>query len=245
MACSPWNGSGGPTLEPSSSWDPPLAGEPVPWEQVEASLRIPQRWPEPHKLSPRIPELPRRAAVAVLLWGDARGAQDIVLIRRGHSAPQHGGELAFPGGMAEPFDRDLPATARRELEEELGVTEGLWELGCFPDGVAKARTRFTPVFLRWEVPQPAFVLGSEIAAVLRLPLTPLMAAPWFTQRLEIQGRALDIPRLELRIAPLWGATAMVLKAWLDVLSSVRIGRQPDTLLEGPAAPSNPMPKATL
>lgn len=218
-------------MEPSSSapeaaravWVPPASGPAVPWARIEASLRIPQRWADPFRLTARVPENPRRAAVAVLLWGDALGAKDLVLIRRGHSAPQHGGELAFPGGMAEPSDRDLPATARRELEEELGVKDGLWELGCFPDGVAKGRTRFTPVFLRWEVPEPVFALGSEVQAVLRLPLEPLAEAPWFRQRIEIQGFALDIPRLELPIAPLWGATALVLKSWLDVLGSVRNG----------------------
>jgi len=203
-----------------SVWTPPTHGDPVPWERVATSLRIPQRWPDPHRLTRRLPESPRRAAVAVLLWGDAQGARDVVLIQRGASAPQHGGELAFPGGMAEPGDRDLQATARRELDEELGVRDGLWELGCFPDGVAKGRTRFTPVFLRWEVPEPTFTLGSELQKVFLLPITPLMTAPWFTQRLEFGGVALDIPRLELDLAPLWGATATVLKAWLDVLSTV-------------------------
>jgi len=192
-------------------------GEPVAWARVEASLRIAQRWPDPFKLSPRTPENPRRAAVAVLLWGNALGAREVVLVRRGATAPHHPGELAFPGGMAEPGDRDLTATARRELEEELGVKDGLWEMGCFPDGVAKARTRFTPLFLRWEEPEPRFSLSSEIQDVLRLPLEPLMHAPWGIQRLELHGAALDIPRLELPMAPLWGATAFVLKAWLDVL----------------------------
>jgi 8-oxo-dGTP pyrophosphatase MutT (NUDIX family) len=189
---------------------------------VEASLRICQRWEHPHLLAYRVAESPRRAAVAVLLWGGADGAREVVLVQRGASAPQHGGELAFPGGMEEPFDRDLPATARRELMEELGVTAGLWELGCFPDGVAKARTRFTPVFLRWEVPQPEFRLGSEIQDVLRLPLAGLMTAPWTVQSLELKGATLAVPRLELPGVPLWGATAMVLKTWLDLLSSVRI-----------------------
>ena len=201
----------------------------MPWDQIAESLRIPQRWADPHRLSPRIPEQPRRAAVAVLLWGGAEGAREVVLVKRGSTAPQHAGELAFPGGMAEPFDRDLPATARRELAEELGVTEGLWELGCFPDGVARSRTRFTPVFLRWEVPEPRFELGSEIQDVLRLPLVPLLGAPWFLQRLELKGLALDVPRLELPGTPLWGATAMVLKAWLDVLSTVRTGPGADTV----------------
>jgi hypothetical protein len=31
-----------------------------------------------------------------------------------------------------------------------------------------------------------------------------------------------VPRLELPLAPLWGATAMVLKTWLDLLESVRM-----------------------
>ena len=201
----------------------------MPWGQIASSLCIANRWADPHRLSPRIPENPRRAAVAVLLWGGAEGAREVVLVKRGSTAPQHAGELAFPGGMAEPGDRDLPATARRELAEELGVTEGLWELGCFPDGVARSRTRFTPVFLRWEVPEPEFELGSEIQDVLRLPLVPLLGAPWFLQRLELKGLALDVPRLELPGTPLWGATAMVLKAWLDVLSTVRTGPGADTV----------------
>jgi 8-oxo-dGTP pyrophosphatase MutT (NUDIX family) len=155
--------------------------------------------------------------VAVLLWGDAAGARRVVLVRRGATAPHHPGELAFPGGMAEREDRDLPATARRELEEELGVREGLWELGCFPDGIARGRTRFTPVFLRWEG-EIAFRVGAEIQDVLALPLEPLLRAPWEIQRLEVRGTPLKVPRLELEPTPLWGATALVLKTWLDVLS---------------------------
>jgi 8-oxo-dGTP pyrophosphatase MutT (NUDIX family) len=193
----------------------------IPWAQVEASLRLCQRWENPHLLFSREAESPRRAAVAVLLWGGPDGARDVVLVQRGASAPHHGGELAFPGGMEEPCDRDLPATARRELAEELGVTEDLWELGCFPDGVAKARTRFTPVFLRWEAPAPRFQLGSEIQDVLRLPLDGLLDAPWTTQILELRGTTVAVPRLELALAPLWGATARVLKTWLDLLGTVR------------------------
>jgi 8-oxo-dGTP pyrophosphatase MutT (NUDIX family) len=165
------------------------------------------------------PESPRRAAVAVVLWGDVAGARQLILIQRGFDAPQHPGEVAFPGGMEETSDRDLPSTARRELYEELGVQGGLWELGCFPDGVAKARTRFTPVFFRWEVPEPRFEIGSEIQDVLLLPLKPLMTAPWTLQTFERGGAVFSVPRLELPKAPLWGATAHVLKAWLDILAA--------------------------
>ena len=124
-----------------NAWRPPEEAPLVPWPRIAESLRLPQLGPNPHKLSPRIPENPRRAAVGVILWGEAAGARKLVLVQRGFGAPQHPGEIAFPGGMVEPGDRDLPATARREVAEELGLAKGLWELGCFPDGVAKAQTR--------------------------------------------------------------------------------------------------------
>jgi 8-oxo-dGTP pyrophosphatase MutT (NUDIX family) len=202
-------------------WRPPDDAPSVPWSRIAESLRLPQLGLNPHKLSVRIPEDPRRAAVGVILWGDPAGARKVVLAQRGFGAPHHPGEIAFPGGMVEPLDRDLPATARREVAEEIGISEGLWELGCFPDGVAKVRVRFTPVFFRWEEPAPAFRLDRELEQVLMLPLASLMAAPWTTERLERHGLAMDVPRLELAMggweAPLWGATAFVLKAWLDIL----------------------------
>lgn len=191
----------------------------VPWETIQASLVRMARWPSPHKLSPWLPTSERRAAVAVLLWGSASGAGELVLVQRGDGAPQHAGELAFPGGMVDPWDRDLPGTARRELWEELGVRDGLWEMGCLPDGVAKARTRFTPVVLRWEDPQRRLEVGPEIARPVWVGLRWLLEAPWTSERLIHQGMAVDVPRLELPglSVPLWGATALVLHAWLQVL----------------------------
>jgi hypothetical protein len=53
-------------------------------------------------------------------------------------------------------------------------------------------------------------------------LQPLLEAPWTTEILDRQGLALEIPRLELPQAPLWGATAFVLKAWLDVLKGTKL-----------------------
>lgn len=170
-----------------------------------------------------VPESSRRAAVAVVLWGDPAGARKLVLVQRGFEAPHHGGEIAFPGGMVEAQDRDMPDTARRELHEELGIRDALWEMGCFPDGVAKARTRFTPVFFRWEIPEPRFEVGYEILEVFLLPLEPLMRAPWTLQTFEREGLMFTIPRLELPRAPLWGATAFVLKTWLDILSATAEG----------------------
>jgi len=206
------------SVRPTEVWHPPAEAPALPWAAVEASLRAANRLSSPHKLSPWAPTSQRRAAVAVVLWGDAQGARRVILAQRGHGAPHHAGELAFPGGMAEPGDRDLRATARRELHEELGLSAGLWELGCFPDGVAKGRTRFTPVFFRWEAHEPCLRPGPELECGLMLPLGPLLQAPWGTETHVHHDLALEAPRLELPEAPLWGATAFVLRAWLDLLA---------------------------
>lgn len=212
----PAKGPSGRFVDP---WPLPEPAPPLPWRAVTDALARAARGPHPHQLSPWRPEQPRRAAVAVVLWGDPSGARRLLLVQRGDGAPHHAGEIAFPGGMAEPGDRDLPATARRELGEELGLEGPLWELGCFPDGVAKARTRFTPVLFRWEAPTLRAAPGPEIQGWLAPSLAGLLEAPWTTQRLGHQGRSFDCPRLELGPAPLWGATALVLRAWLDHLAA--------------------------
>ncbi len=217
---------------PAEPWVPPSEAPPVPWERVELTLRQANRWPSPHRLSPWSPTSPRRAAVAVVLWGDASGARRLLLVRRGDGAPHHPGEWAFPGGMVELADRDLPATARRELAEEVGLSEGLWELGCFPDGVAKGRTRFTPVFFRWEAADPHPEPGPELAEACLLPIVPLMDAPWTAETLTHHGMALRVPRLEMPGGALWGATAFILHAWLQTLTRV---------VSGGEAPRSPRP----
>jgi 8-oxo-dGTP pyrophosphatase MutT (NUDIX family) len=204
-----------------NAWTPPAAAPSIPWERIAGSLRLAHQSQNPHLISPLAPASSRRAAVAVVLWGDPAGARKVVLVQRGFAAPQHAGEIAFPGGMVEARDRDLPDTARRELHEELGIRDGLWEMGCFPDGVAKARTRFTPVFFRWEIPEPKFAIGYEIQNVFLLPLEPLFKAPWTLQTFEREDLVFQVPRLELPSAPLWGATAFVMKAWLDLLDAVQ------------------------
>lgn len=189
--------------------------------RIEETLRLANRSADPHQLMHFDRESAHRAAVAVVLWGDLTGARRVLLAQRGDTAPRNAGELAFPGGMTEPEDRDLPATARRELMEELTMAGEFWELGCFPDGVAKGCTRFTPVFFRWEQAEPKIDPGPEMQRALLLPLQGLLDAPWSQQEIHFEGRKMPVPRLEMAPVPLWGATARVLKAWLDVLAGLR------------------------
>ena len=66
---------------------------------------------------------PRDSAAVILVRASESGAGlDVLLVRRHRKASFMSSAYVFPGGIAEPGEDDLRATAARELAEEAGVT---------------------------------------------------------------------------------------------------------------------------
>ena len=78
---------------------------------------------------------PLRVAVAVII-----NERSEVLLTRRHAERHQGGLWEFPGGKQEPEDANLPATLRREIQEELGVEI---EVGAPVTTVEHAYTHFS------------------------------------------------------------------------------------------------------
>lgn len=55
------------------------------------------------------------ASVAILI----NSKREILYIKRSDNLPTHKGDIAFPGGKKEESDKDIVATALREVQEEL------------------------------------------------------------------------------------------------------------------------------
>lgn len=148
----------------------------------------------------------------------------IVLIERMSTNPndRHSGQISFPGGGLDPSDPSLAAGALREANEEVGVQEKDIELlGKLTDlyipvsnflvhpfvGVLDYAPQFTP--------QP-----SEVKSILEVPIN-LLRDPKTIQNknlnLSPQITLKDVPFYNVQNHVVWGATAMMLSEFLEVL----------------------------
>src|SRR5262245_42050400 len=202
---------------------------PVGGEHVRRALasRAPNRVSEP---------VSRRAAVAIVLREGEAGLEMLFIRRAEHPNDPWSGQMAFPGGRAEPEDKDLRATAVRETAEEIGLDlDGAAEyLGGLDEVRAMARLRpmdlaISPFVFRSLSSTVELRLGPEVRSVHWLPLDELLG-PSRLSTLEYvhQGTALQFPCLRVEELVIWGLTYRMFSSFRSVLL-------PEELTGGPAA----------
>ncbi|GLZ32991.1 coenzyme A pyrophosphatase [Lentzea sp. NBRC 105346] len=122
------------------------------------------------------PDNSGRPASVLMLFGEGNDGPDVLLLRRADTLGSHPGQVAFPGGAADPSDDGPVATALREAYEETGVlATGVRPVAQLPElYVPVSGFVVTPVLAYWEQPSPvAPVDPAETAAVARVPIAHL------------------------------------------------------------------------
>jgi ADP-ribose pyrophosphatase YjhB (NUDIX family) len=135
----------------------------------------------------------------------------------------HKGEICFPGGRAESHDKGLVQTALREAEEEIGLCrEDVDVLGLLDDHISIVGYHITPVV--GAVPYPYdFRINSESENLLLVPLKmALSEAAWMAERTSFRGRGINIYFIEIEGGVVWGATARMLKHFVDLMAGYTI-----------------------
>lgn len=158
----------------------------------------------------------RRAAVLVPLFV-RDGMLWVVFTRRTETVEHHRGQISFPGGVEEPEDEDLAATALRETQEELGILPGdVRLLGALSPIVTV--TDFAVAPFVGAIPQPyAFTPAeSEIAEVIEAPLAALRD-PAILETRVLPGRDEPVLFYQHGRHVIWGATARILAELLEAL----------------------------
>ena len=158
----------------------------------------------------------RLAAVLVPILDGSR----LLFTKRTEHLPRHPGEISFPGGIRHEDDADVAATALRETEEELGIVSTAIELlGALPPLHTFVSSILIVPFVGMLEPRPTLHPNDgEIAEVLEYGFDELVAAEttveWRRERGVYRGYA-----YEMGDHTIWGATAMILHAFLRLVRS--------------------------
>ncbi len=162
---------------------------------------------------------PRRAAVAAVLRPGPRGHEVLLMKRAERPGDPWSGQIALPGGRAEPIDADLAATARREVLEEVRLdlaadAELLCRLAALR---ARAQGKLleldvTPFVFRLLRPVDAVPDRVEAQAVFWLPLAAAARGELDAQHpYEHGGARLQLPAWRFEGHLVWGMTHRMLQ----------------------------------
>lgn len=156
-----------------------------------------------------------REAAVLVAFCECR--QYCLLTLRSEQMRQHGGEVAFPGGMQDGGDETLIATALRETHEEVGVPpSSVKVLQVLPPRFTRQGTRVTPILGEIPFSTPLVACSRELAGVFWLPLEWIIEdRRERTDIFTLQGREYWAPVYRFEAYEIWGFTARLLA---DVVS---------------------------
>jgi len=164
----------------------------------------------------------RKSAVLILLYPKS-GKWNTVFIKRNQYDGPHSGQISLPGGKKIDEDKTLLNTALRETFEETGVKAGdsyialpLTPLHIPVSGFVVhpfiAVLDFTPTFN----PEP-----NEVEYLIEVSLQKLKDPSVLKiKKMPIRGMEVNVPYYDIQGEVIWGATAMIVAEFLDLLGSI-------------------------
>ena len=225
-------------ISPPPNFDPhrvPVIGVDDHLPKVPAQAMLAQalveRFANTHAWTPELLAEPRfsqrtpvHASVLVALVRRDTGLT-VLLTERATHLSSHSGQVAFPGGKADPEDTNTIDTALREAEEEIGLERRFVQvLGTLPIYTTGSAFLVTPVVALVDAAHTVVANPHEVADIFEVPLSFLMdpanhrhhAAEWAGARREWLSMPYQDGAFERFI---WGATAGMLRNLFGFLRS--------------------------
>lgn len=165
----------------------------------------------------------RQSAVLILLYPHQQCLHTVFILRSNYRGV-HSGQIAFPGGKREREDQSLEHTALREAREEVAVEPGaIKTLGQIsPLYVPPSNFLINP-FVGYQTERPAFQPETkEVAAILECPLELLLGENRLKKsKVKLaDGREMEVRGFMLQEHLIWGATAMIVKEFAEVVEEL-------------------------
>jgi 8-oxo-dGTP pyrophosphatase MutT (NUDIX family) len=168
-----------------------------------------------------------KSSVLILLFPSIQENElSIVLIQRPSYEGVHGGQISLPGGRSEEKDRDLKETALREAKEEIGIDPGkIITVGVLTELYIPPSNYLVLPFLGYSLERPTFQPDPlEVDGIIEIKLKDLLNDNNMKSK-DIyvrQGLSVFGPCFEIEDHTIWGATAMILNEFREILKRIDI-----------------------
>jgi len=161
-----------------------------------------------------------KTASVFLIFYPIDNKPHILFTKRSLNVAEHRGEISFPGGRRSPEDSSLLETALREVEEEIKVKVRRGQLLGKLNEVTVARTGYviSPFVVHLNNRPKIEANVEEISEIIEAPVPELIDPSIFKIETRIfQGAAHQFYSYRYGKHDIWGATARVLKQFLDIV----------------------------
>jgi 8-oxo-dGTP pyrophosphatase MutT (NUDIX family) len=154
----------------------------------------------------------KKAAVLVLMIC-IEGEWNLLFTKRSELLKNHQGQVSFPGGAVEEQDSDIIATAIREANEEIGITESaIHVIGTMPEFFTISNFAVTPVLAILDWPISLSLSQEEVSKVFSIPIKWLQKPGRYEERMfthpsGFHGTVIFFEPYEDEI--LWGISAKI------------------------------------
>jgi 8-oxo-dGTP pyrophosphatase MutT (NUDIX family) len=162
----------------------------------------------------------RRLAAVLMPLYCHNGEYGVIFTKRSQMVYHHRGQISFPGGGHESQDPSLQHTALRESAEEIGLQPtDVQVLGQLDDLLTSNSNYLVRPFVGTiPYPYPFQIDRRETASIIEVPLAFLRQHNPATEEVrEYEGRQVRSFFFPYEGHLIWGATAKILKQFLDLL----------------------------
>lgn len=158
----------------------------------------------------------RPASVLLLLWPEDDDLR-LLFTQRPDTLRSHSGQISFPGGKADPEDRDLIETALRETMEEIGVEVSRNEVVGRLDEAWSVSRRIVHSFVAIVPQRPVFAPNpDEVEFMIEANVQDLLRpGALITRPLSFQGIDFTDQTYTVNHKLIWGLTADILTEFLE------------------------------